>query len=355
MDITVVRPTELGQAEVQAWHSLLRKNSSLNNPYLCPEFAVGVAQFQPAARVAVITEGSEITGFFPFERRRFGVGVAIGGIMSNCQGLIYGPGTQWDVRALLKGCKLATWKFDKLIQGQEPFERYAEDRVPAAVIDLADGFEAYREGFGLRSSKFLKRLNRKISKLENDCGDIRLVTDSRDLDDLRVLMSWKSEQCRRNGWLDVFERPWVVGMIDQMFATRTDMFSSVLSVLYVEDIPAAAVLCLRSGGFLAGWYTAYNPKFAEYSPGIILFIKAAEKLADAGIRTFEFGGTDFYQEKIKNKNIYYTRGVAAASAFAAGAYRAQAHSEDWARHQIKRFPFAYRAADGVLRRMGRIA
>ncbi len=355
MDISVIRPTELGQAEIQAWHSLLRKSSSLNSPYLCPEFAVGVAQFQPAARVAVITEGSAIAGFFPFERRRFGAGVAIGGILSNCQGLIYSPDSQWDVRALLKGCKLATWKFDKLIQDQEPFERYAEGRVPAAVIDLTDGFEAYREGFKLRSSKFLKNLNRKINKLDNDCGEIRLVADSRDLADLRTLMSWKSEQCRQNGWLDVFERPWVVGMIDRMFGTRTDMFSSVLSMLYVGDIPAAAMLCLRSEGFLAGWYTAYNPKFAQYSPGIILFIKAAEELADAGIRTLEFGGTDFYQEKIKNKDIYYTCGVAAASTFAAGAFRAQARSEDWARQQIKRFPFAYRAADGVLKRMGRIA
>ena len=355
MRISLIQPTELGLSEIQAWHTMQLKTGSLVNPFLCPEFSLGVGKVQSAARVAVLTEGSEIAGFFPFERRRFGTGAAIGAVFNNCQGLIHGPGVEWDARELLKACKLSTWQFNKLAQDQAPFERYAGSHIPAAIIDLTHGFEAYREGFQLRSSKFLKRLDRKIRNLEKEFGDTHLVADSRDIGDLRTFMLWKSEQCRRNGWLDIFDRPWVVELIDYLFATRSDSFSSVLSMLYVGETPAAGQLCLRSGGFLAGWYTAYNPKFGNYSPGLIQFIRATEELAAAGVQTFELGGGDFYQEKLKNGDIYYSNGTVTTGRFAAGVHRAQACSEDWARHQIKRYPLAYRAADGVLRRMGRIA
>ena len=62
-----------------------RKTGSLANPFLCPEFAVAVGSFRPGARVAVLADGPEIVGFFPFERRRLGVGVPIGAGLTDCR------------------------------------------------------------------------------------------------------------------------------------------------------------------------------------------------------------------------------------------------------------------------------
>ena len=75
MQISVVRPGELGPSEIATWHSMQRQTRSLANPFLCPEFAVAVDNFRSNARVAVLADGSAIVGFFPFERRRSGVGV----------------------------------------------------------------------------------------------------------------------------------------------------------------------------------------------------------------------------------------------------------------------------------------
>ena len=89
--ISVIRPSELGPAEITAWHDMQRRTPALANPFLSPEFSIAVGRVRPAARVAVLTDGQDITGFFPFERRRLGVGVPIAAGLTDCQGLIHAP------------------------------------------------------------------------------------------------------------------------------------------------------------------------------------------------------------------------------------------------------------------------
>jgi CelD/BcsL family acetyltransferase involved in cellulose biosynthesis len=352
--ISLIRPAELGPSEIQAWHSMQLETSSLVNPFLCPEYSVGVGEVQSAARFAVLTEGSRIFGFFPFERRKFGAGAVIGAGLSNCQGLIHAPDAEWDARELLKACGLSTWQFNRLTQDQKPFERYGTDQVRSALVDLSNGYESYDENFRLKSAKFLKSMNRKIRSLEKDFGKLRLVADTRDVADLRLFMSWKSDQCERNGWLDIFARPWVVDLIDHLFATRTDSFGCVLSMLYAGETPIACALDFRSRHYLAGWHSAYSPEFGKYSPGSIRHLFAVEQLAAAGIQLYELGD-ESYQERFKNNDAYFTTGTVTAGPFAASVHRAQSISYNYTRRMIKRFPFAYRVADGVLQRMGKIA
>jgi CelD/BcsL family acetyltransferase involved in cellulose biosynthesis len=315
---------------------------------------MGVGEVQSAARVAVLTEGSRTLGFFPFERRKFGVGVAIGAGLSNCQGLIHAPDAEWDARELLKACGLSTWQFNRLTQDQKPFERYGTDQVRSTLVDLSNGYESYDENFRLKSSKFLKSMNRKIRSLEKDFGKVRFVADTGDAADLRLFMSWKSDQFERNGWLDIFARPWVVDLIDHLFATRTDSFGCVISMLYAGETPIACALDFRSRHYLVGWHSAYNPEFGKYSPGSIRHLFAVEQLAAAGIQLYELGD-ESYQERFKNSDVYFTKGTVTAGPLAASVHRAQSISSNYARRAIKRFPFAYRVADGVLQRMGKIA
>lgn len=354
MRISVVQPTELSSSEIEAWQSMQHKTDSLVNPFLCPEFTLGVGRVKSAARVAVLADGSETIGFFPFERRRFGAGVAIGAGLSNCQGLVHSPGAEWDAHGLLRACKLSTWQFSKLVQDQKPFDNYAAGHALSAVIDLSNGFEAYYESLRLRSPRFLKSLNRRIRSLEKDAGELRFLGDSRDPRDLRSFISWKSDQCRRNGWLDIFARPWVMDLVDHLYATRNDSFGCTLSMLYAGETPIAGALDFQSGPYLAGWHCAYNPDFAKYSPGYIRHMSAVKHLAAAGVTTYELGD-ESYQERFKSSDVYFSKGTVTAGPLAAGVHHARARSEDWARHQIKRFPWAYRAADEMLQRMGRIA
>ena len=91
MTVHLVRPGELGPAEIATWHSMQDATLSLADPFLSPEFARAVGRVQPDTRVAVLAGRETTTGFFPFERRRFGVGVPVGGWLSLSQGRRFAP------------------------------------------------------------------------------------------------------------------------------------------------------------------------------------------------------------------------------------------------------------------------
>ena len=354
MQISVIRPRELGPGEIATWHSMQHKTQSLASPFLCPEFTMAVDRFHPDARVAVLADGPDIIGFFPFQRRRLGVGVPIGTPTNEGQGLIHAPGVEWDPRQLLRACRLSVWQFDYLVKGQQPFERYVTAVAPSPVIDLTAGFAAYMEKLKVQSPQFCKDLARKARKLEREAGQLRFMTDSRDLADLRTLMRWKSEQYRRTGRIDVFDRPWIVDLIDYLLSTHTDQFGGLLSVLYAGETPVAAHFGLRSGHVLAHCYPAYDIRYSKQSPGLIHHLRMAEETAALGVHMIDMGtGPERYKQTLKSYDLFVAEGMAARGPLHTAAHRARIGAVRWAGPQVRKHPKLYHTADQFLRHYGR--
>ena len=339
------RPDELGQTEIATWQSMQRATASLANPFLSAEFALAVGRFRPTARVAVLYDGPSIAGFFPFERRRLGAGVPICGWPGTlCQGLVHAPGAEWDPRDLLRGCGLSIWQFDHLVAGQKPFERYQAATAPSPVIDLSDGFAAYRARLEAKSPRFSRDIARQARNLARDAGELRFVADSRDVNLLRTLMAWKSEQYRRIAAIDRFDRPWVVGLLDALHQTHGPHVNGVLSALYAGDEPVAAQFGMRSGNVYAGWFTAYDPRFAKYSPGLIGFLRMAEGLAGAGVHTVDLGeGAAAWKERLKSYDIVVGSGIVTGRSVLAAAHRASRSTAERAGRALFHHPRLYHA------------
>lgn len=355
MQFSVVRPGELGSEEIDVWHSMQRKTDSLANPFLSPEFAVAVDKVRSDARVAVLTDGSEIVGFFPFERRRFGVAVPIGAGLTDCQALIHAPGVLWNTQQLLRACKITVWEFENLVAGQRPFERYAVAVAPSPVIDLTDGFDAYLQQLRIKSPQFCKDIARKARKLQRETGELNLICDSRNIAELRALMSWKSDQYRRNGWSDIFNRRWVVDLLDYLFSIHSDCFGGLLSVLHAGQAPIAAHFGIRFGHVLAQWFPAYDTRFSRQSPGVIQHLRMAEKSAASGVHLIDMGaGPERYKQTLRSHDLFVARGTVARAPALAGAYRARGALTRWARREIKRYPRLLNTADAALRHHGGI-
>jgi CelD/BcsL family acetyltransferase involved in cellulose biosynthesis len=256
-DITIHRPEELTTTLRQAWHKAMDESPDYANPFLAPEFADGVGRYRGGAQVAVLHEGGEPVGFFPYERNPVGVGRAVGLGLSDCQALVHRPGVTWDVQQLLRACGLSVFEFDHLVEEQQPFGRYVTGTFASPVIDLkdGDGEVPYPEWLRGAYPGIAKTTLKKERRLGRDLGEMRFVYDERDPAVLRTLMRWKSAQYRRTGRMDRFARPWIVDLVDHLFRVREEHFTGILSVLYAGDRPVAAHFGPTSRTLFAAWFT----------------------------------------------------------------------------------------------------
>ncbi|HEX2313977.1 MAG TPA: GNAT family N-acetyltransferase [Thermomonospora sp.] len=336
MKISVVRPAELGPAEIARWRTLQQSDPELGNPFLAPEFALGVGRFRPGARVAVVEDGGGTAAFFPFEHGRAGVGHPIGSGLTDLQGLVAPPGLRLDARDLLRACDLGVWDFDHLLAHQPTFAPYHRVRRVEPVMDLSGGFEAFAEEMRRAAPKTYKTIRYKERRLGREAGEVRYVFDCRDEAELDRLMAWKSAQYTRTGRVDRFARPWIVALVRHFHRTGF----GVLSVLYAGDRPVSAHFGLRCGSVMAGWFPAYDPAFARHSPGMIGHLRLARGCAEAGITEIAMGrGGKEFKEGLKGREIPIAEGRVARPL--------SRHAPGVALHWARAVPLG-RARDAVL-------
>lgn len=326
---------------------------SLGHPFLSPEYAIAVGRFRPESRVAILTDGRRTIGFFPFEKRRLGVGVPISGWLSAYQGVVHAPGAQWDARELVRGCGLGAWQFDNLIADQAPFDPYHSTIDPAPAIDLTEGFDAYYAKLRARAHRFCRELERKSRKLGREAGELRLVCDSSDPGLLRPLAAWKSEQYRRTDHFDRFDRPWTVELLETLLAMRGDYLSGLLSAMYAGDQPVSIQFGLRAGSLLVGWFTGYDIQFNKYSPGLIQIRLMTEELAGIGVDRLHMGkGAKRYTEDLKNSDVFVGAGTVTSRSVLGAAHQVRNATSLWALRTVREHPALHRTADRLLRRSG---
>ncbi|MGH8929533.1 MAG: GNAT family N-acetyltransferase, partial [Egibacteraceae bacterium] len=309
MKISILRPVELGPAELTSWRGMQARNVALRNPFLSVDFALAVGRMRRSARIAVVEETQGVVGFFPYELCGWRVGRAIGTGFSDCQALVHEPGLEWNARELLRACGLGVWEFDHLLADQAPFVPYHAARERSAIIDLSDGYESYLHGRRQERKNITQATFRKCRKLQREVGDLRFDYDCRDPNILDTLMSWKSAQWRRTNQLDRFANASMATLVEELFTTRTPECTGTLSVLSVAGRPLAAHFGLRSRTVLTSWFPSYDTEYSHYSPGLLMFFMMAEAAAAQGIRHIDLGkGEMRYKDSLGNAELAVAQG-----------------------------------------------
>lgn len=355
MRITVIRPRDLGSTELEAWRGMQSARPGPANPFMSPEYAQAVDLVRDGARVAVLEEGTELAGFFPYELRGRGVGAAIGGWLSLCQGLIHAPGLdRVDAGELLRGCGLGVWEFGTLAAGQPWFEPYTGKRLNSVIMDLGGGFDGYVEGLRSRGSKVVKQTRYKERKMGRQAGEVTFDFDVRDGAALRLVREWKSAQYRAMGRADRFARRWVVELVERLHQTQGEDFAGSLSMLYAGGTPVAGHFGLRSADTLVTWFPVYDPAFAKYSPGLALHLRMAEAAAKTGIQEMDLGpGRGWrYKEELKSRETPVGEGVVRRRSATAAAHWLRHAPGARARRVILYNDRLYGLADRAMRRYG---
>jgi CelD/BcsL family acetyltransferase involved in cellulose biosynthesis len=353
LDVTVHRTGELNASLREAWHRAMEESPEYANPFLAPEFAIGVGRHRGGTRVAVLHEGGDPVGFLPFERNALGVGRAIGLGLSDCQALVHRPGITWDTEELLRACGLSIFEFDHLVEEQKPFGRHVTGTFASPVIDLRPGDGDYATWLRGTYPGLAKTTLKKERRLGRDLGETRFVYDERDPAALRTLMRWKSAQYRRTGRMDRFSRPWIVDLVNHLFHVREEHFTGVLSVLYAGDRPVAAHFGPTSRTVFAAWFTAYDPELRYYSPGLMMHLRLAEAAGREGVRLMDMGrGEKEYKDWLKTRELRVGEGFATRPHPVATAHRLWRRPVRGLRNTVLAHPTLREPADRLLKTVG---
>ncbi|GAA3229821.1 GNAT family N-acetyltransferase [Nonomuraea helvata] len=354
MRVTLALPHELGHSELTRWRDLQEADPSVDSPFLSPEFTITVSKLRNMVRVAVLYDGPDIVGFFPFERHPLGIGKPVAAGLTDAQGLIRAKDFEIEPRSLMKACGLAVYEFDHLVSGQ-PLLSARHSRHPSPIIDLRGGYDHYTEELRKHSGKTYKSTLAKSRKLEREAGTVRHDYATTDLAPLHTLLGWKTDQYRRTGRTDRFAHRWIVELVERLLATRSDSFAGVLDMVYVDDRPMAGHFGLRTRTTLAGWFPAYDPHFAKYSPGLIHHLAMAEQAAKNGIQMIDMGrGEKEYKDKLKTGQLEVAEGRVARIGAAAGVHWMLRVPVRKTRATVLGNPLLLKTADKALKTYGRL-
>jgi CelD/BcsL family acetyltransferase involved in cellulose biosynthesis len=346
MRFDITTPDELNAAERARWEQVRHRN-----PFLSFAFASAVSRFRPGVRIAVLSDGAETAGFLPYERSALGVGRPVGAGLTDCQGFIGPPGLEFDPRALLRTCRLSVWAFDHLLAEQAALTPYHRTRHRQPVSDLSEGYDAYAAQIRRSAPSLLRSHRRQERRLERDLGEVTHTFGERDPAELRRLMGWKSAQYRRTGPRDRFAQPWIRSLVEHLHESGV----AVLSVVRAGGRPVALHLCLRAGTAMAGWFTAYDPALATYSPGMVGHLRLARAAADDGVAEIALGrGGLKYKDWLGNGEFAIAEGRVARASVTAGLHWMRDAPIRRARCAVLSNPRRYARAARVLKAWARL-
>jgi CelD/BcsL family acetyltransferase involved in cellulose biosynthesis len=296
MNVVLVQPDEVSARDRCLWAAWQAEDPWLLSPFFHPEFTRQVASVRTGVEVAILQEGGETVGFFPFQRRSAGIGGPVGGSLSDFHGVIARPGTAFDANGLIRGCRLRAWHFHHLVGAQQPFRPYVYGEFASPFIDLEDGFEAYCHRRAEAGSRQVRDALRKARKCQRELGALRLEPHAPRAEVFDALVRWKLAQYRHQQAINYLAPAWTRELLRRLAWLDDPAFGGMLSALYAGDRLAAVHLGLRAGRTLHVWFPAYDPDLADYSPGLVLFVKLAEAAAALGIRRIDLGkGTERYK------------------------------------------------------------
>jgi CelD/BcsL family acetyltransferase involved in cellulose biosynthesis len=323
----VVPARGLDPGLTRRWAELQASNPGLASPYFSPGFTEAVGAARDDAQVAVLSEGEEVVGFLPFQRRGRSQGVPVGSLLSDFQAIVCRPDFSCDPREVVRACGLACWDFDHLLASQTWFEPFHRNRILSPVMDLSGGFAAY-----LASIPKDPEVGRRRRKLEREVGPLRFSAHASDERIYATFQELKSEQYRRTSHLDIFSIPWVRAVVEGIFRRQSEDFAGMLATLHAGDQLVAVNMGMRSREVWHPWFPAYVPAFSKYSPGITLFFLMAEAAPGLGIRSMDLGkGDSYYKGRLANAQVPIAEGSVERPSWFTMRRRAQRGLRRWAK------------------------
>jgi CelD/BcsL family acetyltransferase involved in cellulose biosynthesis len=315
MACRVVHPSELDETDRAAWRDLARAHQRSGGAFLTWRYADAVGRVDPRVRVAVLRTADGKRGYFAFQPKRgllgrLGVAERVGGHLSDYFGLVADPGFRCSAVALLRACGVGALEFSHLDETQAQLGLVGESPRTGLRIDLPAGGDAHLAELRRRKKSFVREADRRLRRLAEQVGPVRLEIDLRDRSDtLDTLIQAKLAQYARTGQGEgaVLGQAWAQRLIRTLYASTDPDCRAQLSALYAGDTWVAMHVGLRAGSVLHYWFPVYNHALAAYGPGRLLLQMTIAASREAGIDCIDRGEGDnaTKREYATSEHLYY--------------------------------------------------
>ncbi len=123
--VTLIKPGDITDTIREEWRTLQAAHRDLASPYFSIEFCQLVGSAREDVQIGVIEHNGNISGFFPFHRKRFGVAAPLAGQISDYHGLIGRAEPNLSPARLLQALGLSCFDFNHIPQSQSLFAQGA--------------------------------------------------------------------------------------------------------------------------------------------------------------------------------------------------------------------------------------
>ena len=322
MRAEVIRPQELGPAQIERWRSIINNQTGYHSPFYAPEFSQAVAEARDDAFVAVLESAGKTVGFFPFHRLHRGVAKPIGGPISDYHGPILAMGLDLDPAWLLKVCGLASYDFNHLPTAIDGFSSNAYASSQSPIINLEGGYDGYVSQASKSVKKVLSNTNRLRRKMEREIGPVSFEFQEASNTVFQQFVVLKDQHFRKLRVQSAFSIPWVAQTLERIRRTQSPEFAGVFSTLHAGDKLMAAQFGMRSKTVLHWWFPTYDREAVAYGPGITLLTEVASCASEQGFSVVDLGrGDESYKSRLKTNETQLCEGSVELSATLPGILR----------------------------------
>jgi len=311
------------------WCEILRKTPQLAGPFFRPEFTVAVASVRDDVEVAVLEEGGEILGCFPYQRTRWNVAQPVGGPLAGFQGVIAEPEVYWLPGEILAACKLSAWEFNQQLAWQTPLAPHFSRRAASPVMDLSGGYKPWLESRVAAGGPLSQTLG-QVHQLNEQSQSLEFTWHTTDAAVFEQLLAWCLPANGTTGRDDLFRQRWVVTLLEMLRQAAGTNLRGILSALRVDGRIVAIHFALQADSILHSWLAAHDPDQIAGCAGQILLLQIAQHAANNGVQRIHLGHGDWDDRQwFATDVIEVAAGCFDRRPFAAAIRKGWAATRDW--------------------------
>ena len=323
MQVTVVRPSDLGESEAAQWRALQSSSLMMSHPFLSLSCVKAWGEVNANARVTVVEDDGQVVAFITYEIGDGKTASTLGGAHTPVDGVV-SSGAPLDMRAIVKKSGLRGWRFSRAAVDQKALDPYryrgVRDWRSVSYIDLSEGYDKYLSDLSDGVRKKIARTETYRRSLQRKVGPVSFDWANPKPEYFDQLIEWKSAQYSNvSRW-----GPQAMSVMRELAFTDNDDCRGLIGVLFVGEQTAAVTFCLEGPGVIALWTLAYNPEFSRFSAGTMQLLDLFKNAATYGIRMVDFGAdhslvTNTYKDHFRNATYDVSGGGVWASRLGATA------------------------------------